>query len=242
VTINKTYLDGFASAVETMSDPQRYSEGYINDMIASFVPYTALMNNIKGMSDPLHREAGTPLEAIEARIAGLSKNLPPRRNLWGEPMTSSSGLGVVYDAIAPIATKEEKVNPIDREMVRLNKGALRIGKRTTFDGVNISLKKWPDVYDEYVRLAGNELKHPAWGMGAKDYLNAVATGQHAMSAAYQILSDESRRDFISNVISDYRKLAQYQIMNDPKFSNFAEEIRRTKGLMQNAKMPVLTGE
>jgi hypothetical protein len=79
-------------------------------------------------------------------------------------------------------------------------------------------------------------------MGAKDYLNAVVSGEHAMSAAYQILSDDARRDFISNEISSYRKLAQYEIMNNPKFANFAEEIRRVKGLMQSSKMPVLTGE
>jgi len=242
VTINKTYLEGFAEFVEVMSDPGRYSEGYVNDLVASFVPMTSLMNSIKNVDDPYQREASTPFEAIQARIIGLSDNLPPRRNLWGEPISNMSGLGVVHDAISPVTSRKQEVDPVDREIVRLNKGPERIGKRTTFDGVNVSLKKWPKVYDEYVRLAGNELKHPAWEMGAKDYLNAVVTGKHAMSAAYQILSDDARRDFISTTVADYRKLAQYQIMNDPKFSQFAEEIKRTKGLMQNAKMPVLTGE
>ena len=242
VVINKTYLEGFSNFVETMSDPKRYSERYVEDLVASFLPATALMYSMKNIHDPYQRDPSTPYEAIQARIAGLSDSLPPRRNLWGEPVSTESGLGRVYDAVSPVASRLEKVNPIDREIVRLNKGPTKIAKKTVFDGARVSLKKFPAVYDEYVRLAGNELKHPGWGMGAKDFLNSVVSGKHALSSVYQIMSDEVRRDFIEGVVSDYRKLAQQQIMADPKHAAFAREVSKIKAAMQQSKMPVFTGE
>jgi hypothetical protein len=242
VTINKTYLEGFAEFVEVMSDPKRYSEKYVDDMIASFVPFTSLMNGIKNIDDPIAREAGTPAEAIQARIIGLSKNLPPRRTLWGDPISIESGLGRVYDVVTPIASRKQEVAPIDREIARLGKGPERIKKHTSFDGVQVNMKRWPQVYDEYVRLSGNELKHPAWGVGAKDFLNSVVSNKSPISAAYQIMSDDVRRDYIAGVVADYRQLAQYQMMNDPKHAKFASEVRHLKGLKQQSRMPVLTGE
>jgi len=239
VVISKTYLEGFAKLVETLADPKRYSEKYVDDLVASFLPGTSLNNAVKNVVDPVQREAGSPMEAVQARIAFLSKNLPPRRDLWGREISSESGEGKLYDFLSPIAVREEKMSPIDKELVRLNQGPSRIAKRTPFDGVQVNMKFHPKVYDDYVRLAGNDLKHPAWGLGAKDYLDQVVSGKHQMSQVYNILSDESRKAFISNTISDYRKLAQQAILGNPAFREFTAEVGRMKALQSGAKMPVL---
>ena len=121
-------------------------------------------------------------------------------------------------------------------MVRLNAGAGKIRKKTTFDGVDINLKDWPQVYDAYVRLAGNELKHPAWGMGAKDMLDAVVTGRHALSSVYNMLSDGKdggKAAFIQQQISGYRALARQAILADPQFADFADAI--TEGRAEKSR-------
>jgi hypothetical protein len=238
VVINKTYLEGIANIVEVMSDAKRYSESYVTDLVASFVPFTSLSNAVKGAADPTMRETNSPWEAVQARIAGASEKLPPRRDLWGQPIKTESGLGKVYDFMSPVASRQQDIDPVDREIVRLGQGPQRVKKKTVFDGVEVSLKRFPDVYDEYTRLAGNDLKHPAWGMGAKDYLNAVVSGKHPMSAAYGILSDENQRQFIENTVRSYRKLAQQEILANPKFANFAAEIEYIKSVQQQAKQPV----
>ena len=239
VTISKTYLEGIANLVEVVSDPKRYSRDYIQNLFASFLPATALSSSIKNVVDPTQREAGSPMEAVQARIAGLSANLPPRRDLWGREITSESGLGKVYDFLSPVQSKHQDVSPIDREIVRLGSGPDRINKRSPFDGVQANFRFYPKAYDEYVRLAGNDLKHPAWGLGAKDYLDAVVSGAHPMSAAYKFMSDESRKGFIMSTISDYRRLAQQEIMQQPQFNNFAQEIQFLKQSHQQQRMPVL---
>lgn len=239
VTISKTYLEGLSNVIEVASDPSRYSKAYVEDLIASFLPFTSLSSSVKNMVDPIQREAGSPAEAVQARIVGLSSKLPPRRNLWGEEITSESGLGKVYDFTSPVMSKGQKPTPVDKAIVTLGQGPERIAKQTTFDGVRVNMRQHPDVYDAYVRLSGNDLKHPAWGLGAKDFLNQVISGQHPMSEAWKIMSDDSRRQFISNTVSDYRKLAQRAILADPKFKSFAMEVDQLKRINQQNKLPVL---
>ncbi len=238
VAVNKTYLEGMANVVEVASDPKRYSEGYVNDLVASFLPMTSLMGAVENVGDPEQRETGNPWEAVQAKITGMSDKLPPRRNLWGETIKNESGLGKVYDFMSPVASSKQEVDPIDREIVRLGQGPQRIKKRTIFDGVEVSLKSFPDVYDDYTRLAGNDLKHPAWGMGAKDFLNAVVSGKHAMSPVWDIMSDESQRQFIESTVRDYRKMAQQEILVNPGHAEFANLVHRMKGAKQQSKMPV----
>ncbi len=239
VAVSKTYLEGFAKFVEVLADPKRYSENYVKELFASFLPATSLNAAVKNFVDPVQRESNSPIEAVHSRIVGLSENLPPKRNLWGEEINNSSGLGRLYDSVTPIASKPVVDSPIDREIVRIQDGPQRIGKKTVFDGVQANFKQWPKAYDDYVRLAGNELKHPAWQMGAKDYLNAVVSGAHPMSVTYNIMSDEARKDFINNTIRDYRHLAAQQVLADPKHAGFAREISFLKANKFEAKMPVM---
>jgi len=239
VAINKTYMEGFAKLVEVMGDPKRYTQKYVDDLVASFVPLTSLSSAVKNAVDPVQREVGSPQDAVMARIAGLSEQLTPRRDLWGKEITPESGMGKFYDFLSPVRSKEEQPSPIDREIVRLGKGPERVPKQTAFDGVQANFRFYPKAYDDYTRLAGNDLKHPAWGMGAKDYLNSVVDGKHPLSAVYSMLSDQSRKDFISSTVGEYRRLAAQQVLQDPKHKDFAAEIAHLKQLSNSYKMPVL---
>lgn len=241
VAINKTYLQGLAQLSEVLTDPKRYTQAYVDNLFASFLPATSLMSAVKNVKDPVAREVNDPTEAIMSRIAGLSEKLTPRRDLWGKEMRpSETGLGKAFDFVTPVMSKEEEPTPVDKEMVRMNQGMERIGKQTTFDGVHANMRFYPKAYDDYTRLAGNDLKSPGHsGMGAKDYLNSVIDGSHPVGIAYNMMSDETRKSFIQGTIQDFRKMAQRQVLADPKHSAFAAEIQRLKEIHQGAQMPVM---
>ena len=249
VVINKTYLQGVSDFIEVMSDPARYGEGYVNRLVSSFMPAPALSGAIERAVDPTVRQAETPWEAIQAKIAGLSEKLPPRRNLWGDVIKAESDLGWGYDFFTPLQTRRISTEPIDTEIMRLAPVAgkdivagaapTRISKKTTFSGVPVNFKDWPDVYDEYVELAGNDLRHPAWKLGAKDFLNQVVTGNHPMSRVYNMRSDEMKVKFISDTIAQYRKLAQQAILSDPAHEDFKDYIEGLKAQKLQQKMPVI---
>lgn len=148
VTVSKTYLEGFAKFIEMMADPKRYGQKEIQDVVASFTPATALNMAVKNVVDPIQREVQTPMDAVYAKIAGLSDKLPAKRDLWGKEISSASGLGKAYDFLSPIAVKPEVASPIDREMVRLDHAPERIQKQTNFDGVQANMRFYPEVYDQ----------------------------------------------------------------------------------------------
>lgn len=236
--VNKTYLTGLSEFVEVLSDPTRYSESYVQNLIASFAPFTALSGAIETAVDPVSRQAFSPLEAVQARIAGLSEALPARRDLWGEEIRSESGLGRTYDFLSPVAARPLKDSPIDRELQRLGYFPQRIPKKASFDGVPVNFRQWPQVWSRYQQLAGNELRHPAWGLGLRDYLDAVVEGRHPMSQLYATLTDGpdgTKRDWIEDRIGEWRGLARQAVLAE--FPEFAEALaaKRSEALLR--RMP-----
>lgn len=238
VSISKTYLSGMSEFFNAMSDPTRYGPNWVNRFMGSFVPSGVAAT--KRLVDPVTREAWDPYQAIASRIPGLSEKLTPKRDLWGEKVQPHSGLGPVYDTFSPVYASEVRDSPVDREIVRLGADIRRIPKKATFDGVDVNFHDWPKVYDEYVRLAGNELKHPAWGLGAKDFLDAVVTGKHPMSEVYKMQSDGKdggKSEFIRDTVRSYRNFAAQKIMDDPRFVDFHKFIAERKVQKQQRSMP-----
>jgi hypothetical protein len=105
-------------------------------------------------------------------------------------------------------------------MAALGMATQRIGKRTSIKDVAIDLAPYPAVYDRYVRLAGNELEHPVWRLGARDLLDQVVSGGHALSSSFTTGTggpDGSQAAFITRIIQEYRALAAAELMRDPGF-------------------------
>jgi len=85
--INKTYLVGITNAIEALTDPDRNLERWMQNQVASYVPRALSTFN----SDPHTREMREFLDRARSRIPGLSANLPPRRNIFGEVINVPMG-------------------------------------------------------------------------------------------------------------------------------------------------------
>jgi hypothetical protein len=211
----KQYLQGVARFFEVMSDPGPHSERAMQELAGSIVP--AGIAGVAREQDPYNRAVYSMLDAIKARTPGVSKDLPPQRNLWGEPVRHDSGLGKAYDAFVPFATRESNNEPIDKEMLRQGINVPIPPARTSIGGVNVDLAQHPEIYSRYQELAGNELKHAAWGQGAKDYLNELVTGQGPLSPiydSYQDGKDGGKATMIKDAIRQFRDLAKTQLMDE----------------------------
>jgi hypothetical protein len=244
--VNKTYFQGISQILTTIQGSEKGDSGvarFIDQQTGSLLPMSSALNSMRRFVDPVTREVNSPWDAIQAKIPGLSKNLPPARDLWGTERSPAEVYGRVYDAMSPVAVKARVVSPVDEEIERLGISVKRIEKKGIFDGGEVNFRSFPAVYDDYVRLAGNELKHPAWGLGAKDYLDAVVSGKHSMSSVYNIYSDGpdgGKAAFIRNAVSEYRKLAQQEIMGSDKYTEFKELITGRVEKKQELKMPAAT--
>jgi hypothetical protein len=233
--MSKTYLSGIADLFEAISDPKRYTETFVQRLVGSTVP--AIVGEAARTADPYSREVFGMLDAIKRRTPGLSDDLPLRRDIWGRPVTYQSGLGWAYDVFSPIYTKPAKAEPVDDEMLRLGKAVSMPSKRATFQGVNIDLNNYPGAYSRYVELAGNELKHPNYDMGAKDLLNAVVSGEHFLSEIYDQGTDGAdgtKAEIISSIVSEYRKIAREQVLQEfPEIQGEIDYFIQTQQDMQS---------
>jgi hypothetical protein len=235
---NKTYLSGLSSVFEALGDPERYSEATVQRMLGSVVP--AVGANVARQMDPYQREVYSMLDSIKARTPGLSDSLPPRLNLWGEPVTRDSGLGTAYDAFSPIYSRKPGGEPIDAELIRLEANIGLPRRRTSFDGATVDLSQHPKAYARFVELSGNQLKHPAWGVGAKDLLNSIVQGNHPLSAVYQMRSDGpdgGKAIFIKDILRQYQDLARRQVRDE--FPEVAAEVETKKQTARALKYPTI---
>ena len=215
---SKTYLSGPAELFEMFSDPDRYGDRYIARMAGTLIPTGVAQ--IERTVDPTLRDARGMLDQIRSRVPGFSEDLPPRRNLWGEPIVLSGGLGP--DIVSPIYTSTQTPSPIDKEIVR-NQVSIKMPSRT-LDGVELT----PEEYSRYVELAGNELKNPGTGLGAKETLDALVSGDLPDSARYLEATDGpdgGKQLIIRNVVTAFRQAARGRLFEESP--DLAERIRQS---------------
>ena len=241
--VNKTYFEGISRVIDAISSADQNPQAVanvINQVAGSMMPFGSALGTVERAVDPTVREFNSPWEYVQSRLAGMSSNMKPARDLWGKEKKPHEVFGRAYDVLSPFTLTKAKDSPIDAEMTRLNMDVRRIPSKADFDGVPMNLRDFPDVKDAYERLAGNELKHPAWGLGAKDYLDQVVSGKHSMSVVYESLrdgEDGGKASFIKDAIGQYRRLARNKILNDPDFRDFRDEwdVRRLDAMQK--KLP-----
>jgi hypothetical protein len=235
---NKSYLrqvGEIASALTETQEGVSSLKSVAGNTAGALVPFSTLLSSIERVDDPATREAMTILQHVQARLPVLSKSLIPRRDAWGEVITPSLGAAAV---VSPSDVAVAKDSPIDREIIRTQAAVSKIPWRNvSFDGVKVDFVDYPEVLDEYRRLAGNELKHPAYGLGLKDHLNAVVTGKSPESLLYDYRSDDpkgGRASYIESQVRIFRERARREILtsdkydDNPQFKNFRVHVQKKK--------------
>jgi hypothetical protein len=235
---SKTYLEGLSRFFDALANPRTAGMSDIRSTAGSLVP--AGVAAVDRLQDPYQRQVYSMMDAIKARTPGASETLPPVRNVWGEPVKHESGMGKAYDLLSPFATRPPADSPIDKEIVRLGANVNLPDAKVSFGhGASIDLHKDPALYSRYVELAGNGYKDPAWGLGAKDLLNQIVSGNHPLSALYNMKSDGpdgAKAEFIHGIMNQYREGAKQQLLEEnPKLQ---PQIDQKRASAQALKMPV----
>lgn len=234
---SKTYLQGLSNMFDALANPKTEGESVARSYAGSMVP--AGLAAIDRIQDPYQRSVYSMMDAIKARTPGWSETLPPRRDEWGQPIEHASDMGKAYDLFSPFATRKPTDSPIDKEVARQGFNVTLPPSKTSFGGgAVIDLRKDPAMYSRYVELAGNAYKDPAWGLGAKDLLNQVVSGTHALSPIYNMKSDGPDGDksqMVQGLINQYREGARQQLLQEnPKLQTQVEQMRQNVNAL---KMP-----
>lgn len=219
---SQQYMMGVARFFEAMQDPKRYGERWFQNLGSLVVPRG--IGLATRLEDPTLRMAEDVMDSIRRQTPGLSKDLPPMRDVWGRPIDRSSGLGGIYDFLSPQRSSQVKPEPIDAELNRLELFISRPQKRVAIDGVTVNLERFPRIYSRYLELAGNSMTEDvngapidASGLGAKDALNALVQGRHPLSQLYDLGTDGpdgGKAQMVQRVVNDFRRAARDQLRQE----------------------------
>ena len=222
-----TFMRSVSEFFVMMSNPDMYADRWLQNYIGTAVPMIVpatgeIAASIGGNGPPEIAATYSMLDALTNRIPGTEKL--PVRDLYGHERRKSEALGP--DWLSPVYVKDpSKASPISREIISQRIGVTKMTRAQGFTDpvsgitVRLNMEDFPHVWDELQQLQGHKLKHPAWGVGAEDLLNAIVDGKSDLSPVYRSLpnGDEEGVDnkgaFIKGIFADYRKLARMEVMN-----------------------------
>ncbi len=215
----KTFVKGMAGTLDAITSRDIHKvEHFFSKELPTLIPFSAMSSQLARQTDPtlrqvspdhsyelMDRELKFILDSFKAKVPGYSKDIPPRRNLFGEPILLEGGLGP--DMISPIYTTKEKTAAVSREIVRLGLSPDLPSKQ--IDGVPLSNEE----YDAYQVLAGSK---PIMG----DLNLRQRLEEELKSDIYKNASagpDGGKADRIRSWVSIYRQQAA-TIMKDADLS------------------------
>jgi hypothetical protein len=125
-TMSKTFMKGMADTTEMLSDPRRYFKQWSQGFATAMIPLSSMRRQANQVADPYLREAWTLLDKIKlgSGIPGYSKDLPPRRDFFGEPRSVASG--ELLGPMSPIPSSPLRYDPVMKEVVRVMQASRQV--------------------------------------------------------------------------------------------------------------------
>jgi hypothetical protein len=188
--LDESFVRGPADLIRAVEDPGRYGEAYVRQFLSSFVPFSVGMAQMARASDPYSRQARTVMDALKAKIPGLSETLFPRRDIWGEEMPSYEALG--HAGLTSIYETRVSRDPVNQAMLNLGISPAQPIRKIR----NVDLTD--QQYDDYSRIAGRMTKMR---------LDAIVK-----SPDWQTWPNHIKHDVISEVIRQSREAAEGVMM------------------------------
>jgi hypothetical protein len=129
---NKSYLQQFATLGKVMAEPDRYSGRVVESLIKSMVPRAVA--GLERQIDPTVREAKGVLDSLKAQVPGLSTDLKPMVDVFGNDVVpgvkvgeNSYNLALGPDWASPFYISEDRSTPLTKELIRL--GGVKLSKQ-----------------------------------------------------------------------------------------------------------------
>jgi hypothetical protein len=221
IVIGKTFLSGLSDTAELFADPKRNGARFVQRYAGSLVP-----TGIAAIERAVNPEAEFVFNNIDAiRARTLSKDVPKRRNVYGEVIKyrnpgetvlqkTTSGVMSLFN---PIYTSEKKDSPIDDFLLRSGLQISMPGKIQDFDGVKINLREFPEIYSRFLELRGQEVRLPGkLSNTMKQFLDKLVQNKlpHSLSLLQFARDKEDQQLILSRHVADYTKAAKKRLIEE----------------------------
>jgi hypothetical protein len=189
--LDESFMRGPSDLIRAVSDPDRYGKRYVDQMIASFTPYSVGVAQMARAIDPYSRQTRSLMDTIQSKLPWLSEALLPRRDIWGEPIPNKDVVGI--PGLSAIYESKMSNDPVNLALKRAGPPWPAQPERK-IRGVELTDQQ----YDDYSRIAGRM---------AKTRLNGIVG-----NPGFGALPENVQTDMIRETIRSARDGARSLIM------------------------------
>lgn len=233
--VGKTFLQGVSDLTQVLSDSKRYGPMYLQQYAGSLVPNGVA--DIEKMVSPEREQVFNMVDAIKARIPGLSDTVGKRYNVYGEVIKNyypdPNDKVVAFTERAMQAFNPVYFSDKDRPSQKLDQWFLVSGvdgpnmpnKTQRFEvpgdftggKVAVNLRELPEVYERFLQLRGEKTLPQYGDVPMKEYLTRLVNQEVPYSKVFFLGLAKNREDqerYISGVVSDYDTAIRKQLVDE----------------------------
>ena len=202
---NKSFFAGMSAFTEAIGDPSgRKWTTFSRQMVGSLMPSLFSQLNQEYFDNEL-REPRSAVDAFMRRTPWLSDELPPRRDLFGKPLTVAETITSPIIP-GPLEVKTTSRSAVRRELAELgaNFGNPR-KERSGLDLTQYKMGKY-DAYDRLQVLVG-EIR-----LGGKTMEQQMS--RLIQRSQYRRMGQESKLEQLNKILRQYRDAAWWQLVKE----------------------------
>jgi hypothetical protein len=222
-TVNKTFMKGLSDVMNLFSDPNRYSDSYMQNFISSFVPYSSALRSITKALDPIVKDSNELLDKIRKQTPMMGSELAQQRDNYGDLLKYDHNFVPVFLKQGMEGTKVDKVKAEIERLAEVTK-EVAIYKPSKRMG---SYKLTPQQYEDYILFA---TKDKIRGNTMKDTI-----ALYMKKDAYQKATDYQKVNLIKTIRNTYYDYAK------AKLGEKYEEIRVKQRQIKEYELRKLSG-
>lgn len=215
----KTFVKGLAGTLNAVTSQEvKQVNSFLEKELPTILPYSSALGQTAKNVDPVMREVNSIMDAFKAKLPGYSSDLPPHRNIWGEPVLLEGGFGP--DLLSPFYSSTVKDDKVAEELSRLE-APIRLPSKQ-IDRVPLT----PWQYDAYQQLAA----HPTGADPLRQKLEELIA-----SDTYKSATNEGKITLIRQRVDTYRDLAAVLLgLRDRDVGAKLDKRKQEKASMMNA--------
>lgn len=228
---SKSYLTGITETVSMLGrgyNKEAILDRWIQRRVASYIP--AYANLYTG--DAEMKDIRDWVDALKAKIPGLSSSVPAHRDLFGKKMELPGGWPMA--AINPFSPSTSSGDTVKTELERLASSsmAVRVPRVSSKISNALDLKDWKNAsgqtaYDRWqelhatVTIGGKTMYEALDALMSSDSYQKRPEGDH-------IYKDSKKVDLIRGTMERYHKKTYLELQHDPAFPGLRQAIQTDK--------------
>lgn len=233
--VGKTFMSGISDLTQVLSDSKRYGPQYLQQYAGSLVPNAVA--DIEKMVSPEREQVFNMLDAVKARIPGLSESVPKRYNVYGEVIKNyypdPDSRAVAFGERAMQAFNPVYFSDKDAPSQKLDEWFLTSGvdgpnmpqKVQNFEvpgdftggKIAVDLREYPEIYERFLQLRSEKTLPQYENVNMKEYLIRLVNKEVPYSRVFFMGLAKNKEDqagYITSVVGDYDRAIRKQLVDE----------------------------